>query len=73
MTDTVTVLRSLSGVLTKRLARSAAGWKVTLFSAGTWFSVHGCSVGDPGKLLALLARWLPEGSRSGKRRGASGA
>ena len=54
MSDTVTVLRSRSGVLTKRIARSAQGWTVRSYSAGAWYSVHERAVGDLGALADLL-------------------
>jgi hypothetical protein len=34
----VTVLRSRSGVLTKKIARGPSGWHVTGFSAGAWYT-----------------------------------
>lgn len=38
-TGSVTVLRSLNGVLTKRVSRGPSGWHVTGFSAGTWYAM----------------------------------
>lgn len=52
----VTVLRSLEGVLTKRVRLAADGWRMTEFSAGAWFSVHERDVADFGELVGLLER-----------------
>jgi hypothetical protein len=38
--DHLTILRSRAGPLTKRLAHGSDRWRVTPFSAGTWFSAH---------------------------------
>ena len=37
-TDTVTILRSRGGVLTKRIGYGPTGWQVTGFSAGVWYA-----------------------------------
>ena len=56
----LTVLRSRSGVLTKRIAlSSAAGWQVVGFSAGAWFSVHERPAGS----FEQLAQQLEQISR----------
>lgn len=55
-TDSATVLRSRSGVLTKRLRSTAAGWDIVPFSAGTWFSAHRRNIGSFDELAALLER-----------------
>ena len=51
----LTVLRSRSGVLTKRIALSStAGWRVVGFSAGAWFSVHERPLGSFEELAERL-------------------
>ena len=38
--DSLTILYSRTGVLTKRVSAAREGWRVVPFSAGRWFSVH---------------------------------
>ena len=38
--DSLTILYSRTGVLTKRVSVAREGWRVVPFSAGCWFSVH---------------------------------
>jgi hypothetical protein len=54
--DTMTVLRSHSGVLTKRIHRTAAGWHIVPFSAGTWFAARNCTLRGFGDLASVLDR-----------------
>lgn len=56
LADQVVVLRSRSGVLTKKVAYDASGWAVTPFSAGAYFSVHERAVDNFDELVALLER-----------------
>ena len=56
MSDQVTILRSPSGVLTKRIAFMGAGWCVTDFSAGARYAVHERTVDGIGDLAGLLGR-----------------
>ena len=55
-TDSLTVLRSRSGVLTKKVAYGPVSWQVTPFSAGAWYSVHERPVLDFGDLERRLER-----------------
>ena len=52
----LTVLRSSSGVMTKRVGYSDAGWNTVAFSAGTYFSVHERAVASFVELAVLLER-----------------
>lgn len=56
MTDTVTILRSRSGVLTKRIGRTPDGWRLVPFTSGAWYEVHERTVADFAELAALLER-----------------
>ena len=52
--DTLTVLRSRDGVLTKRIWMSGASYHVEPFSAGTWYSVRSMPLASFADLVAAL-------------------
>jgi hypothetical protein len=54
--DAINVLRSHSGVLAKRIARTAAGWIIEPFSAGMWFSARECIAAGFDEMASLLER-----------------
>jgi hypothetical protein len=54
--DRLTVVRSLSGVLTKKIAHGLDGWQVTPFSAGAWYSVFELPVSNMESAAAQLDR-----------------
>jgi hypothetical protein len=60
MNDTITVLRSLGGVLTKRIWMSGASYQVEPFSAGRWYSVQSMPVASFLAMAAELERVSPD-------------
>lgn len=54
--DTLTIVRSRSGVLTKRIAASPQGWRITPFSAGRWYSGHEREVDGLATMAGVLQR-----------------
>src|SRR4051812_11595025 len=50
------ILRSRSGVLTKRIGCSANGWQIEPFSAGRWFTALPKGVNSLDELAELLGR-----------------
>ena len=60
--DTITMLRSFGGVLTKRIWMRGASYHVEPFSAGTWYSVRSMPIAS----FAEAAAALEEASRDPK-------
>jgi hypothetical protein len=52
--DTLTVLRSLRGVLTKRITQTANGYRIEPFSAGAWYSARSMPVASFADMAATL-------------------
>ena len=53
--ETITILRSLEGPLTKRIGRAGDAWTLQGYSAGAWFSVHERTVAGLPGMADLLA------------------